>query len=50
MDNESQENRQQFCETEYLNANETESIINDNKELLKLLTSIINSTKQGMGR
>jgi len=36
-------------ETGYLNANEAESAINDNKELLKLLTRIINSTKQGMG-
>jgi len=35
-------------ETGYLNANESESIIKDNKELLKLLTSIINSTKQRM--
>ena len=32
-------------ETGFLNACETESIINDNQELLKLLTSIINSTK-----
>ena len=38
-----------ICETGYLNADEAESIINDNKELLKLLTSIINSTKRGMG-
>ena len=36
-------------ETGYLNTNEAESAINDNKELLKLLTRIINSTKQGMG-
>jgi len=35
-----------LCKTGYLNANEAKSIINDNKELLKLLTSIINSTKQ----
>jgi four helix bundle protein len=38
-----------ICETGYLNADEAEPIINDNKELLKLLTSIINSTKRGMG-
>ena len=37
-----------LCETGYLNANEAGSIINDNKELLKLLVSIINSTKQRM--
>jgi four helix bundle protein len=37
-----------LAETSYLNAQESESIINDNKELLKLLTSIINSTKRGM--
>ena len=37
-------------ETGYLNANEAESIINDNTELLKLLTSIINSTKQRMAQ
>jgi len=36
-------------ETCYLNENEAESIINDNKELLKLLTSIIKSTKRGIG-
>jgi hypothetical protein len=30
----------------YLTANEAESIITDNKELLKLLTSIINSAKR----
>ena len=35
-------------ETEYLSATEAESLINDNKELLKLLTSIINSTKRKM--
>lgn len=35
-------------ETEYLSATEAESLINDNKELLKLLTSIINSTKRNM--
>ena len=39
-----------LCETGYLNANEAESIINDNKELLKLLISIINSTKQRMAQ
>jgi four helix bundle protein len=39
-----------LCETGYLTTNKAESFINDNKELLKLLTSIINSTKQGMGR
>lgn len=33
-------------ETGYLNPNEAESIINDNKELLKMLTSIIKSTKE----
>ena len=37
-------------ETGYLNANEAESLINDNKELLKLLTSIINSTKRAMAQ
>ncbi len=37
-------------ETGYLNTNEAESFIDANKELLKLLTSIINSTKQGIGR
>jgi len=37
-------------ETEYLTAKESESILDDNKELLKLLTSIIKSTKQGMGK
>ncbi len=35
-------------ETEYLTAKESESIFEDNKELLKLLTSIIKSTKRGM--
>ena len=35
-------------ETGYLNADESESVIKDNKELLKLLTSIINSTKKSM--
>ena len=35
-------------ETGYLNADESESVIKDNKELLKLLTSIINSTKKNM--
>jgi four helix bundle protein len=37
-------------ETGYLNANEAESIITDNKEFLKLLTSIINTTKQRMAQ
>ena len=37
-----------LAETGYLTAQESESIINENKELLKLLTSIINSTKRGM--
>lgn len=37
-------------ETAYLSASEAESIITDNKELLKLLTSIIKSTKRGIGR
>jgi len=36
-------------ETGYLKADEAESITNDNKELLKLLTSIIKSTKKGIG-
>lgn len=35
-------------ESGYLNADESESVIKDNKELLKLLTSIINSTKKNM--
>lgn len=35
-------------ETGYLPAMEAESFINDNTELLKLLTSIINATKRGM--
>ncbi len=35
-------------ETEYLTAKEAESILSDNTELLKLLTSIINATKKGM--
>lgn len=35
-------------ETGYLNADESESVTKDNKELLKLLTSIINSTKKSM--
>ena len=39
-----------LCETGYLNANEAGFIINDNKELLKLLISIINSTKQRMAQ
>ena len=33
-------------ETGYLSADEAESIIHDSTELLKLLTSIINSTKR----
>ncbi len=37
-------------ETEYLTAKESESILEDNKELLKLLTSIIKSTKKGLGK
>lgn len=37
-----------LAETDYLNTQESESIISDNKELLKLLISIINSTKRGM--
>ena len=37
-------------ETGYLNDNEAESIITDNKEFLKLLTSIINTTKQRMAQ
>jgi len=37
-------------ETGYLSANEADSILSDNKELLKLLTSIINSTKRGMAQ
>jgi four helix bundle protein len=39
-----------LSETGYLTTSEAESIINDNKELLKLLTSIINSTKQRMAQ
>ena len=35
-------------ETTYLAENEAESVMNDNKELLKLLTSIIVSTKQSL--
>src|SRR5688572_25530529 len=35
-------------ETGYLTPGEVDPLINDNKELLKLLTSIINSTKQKM--
>lgn len=38
-----------LCETEYLTTKESKSILEDNKELLKLLTSIIKSTKRGMG-
>lgn len=37
-------------ETGYLTAAEADSIIDGNKELLKLLTSIINSTKRRMVR
>ena len=37
-------------ETEYLTHAEAESILADNRELLRLLTSIINSAKQGMSR
>jgi four helix bundle protein len=39
-----------LSETGYLTTSEAESIIKDNKELLKLLTSIINSTKQRMAQ
>lgn len=35
-------------ETGYLSAMEAESLINDNKELLKLLTSLSNAIKRGM--
>jgi four helix bundle protein len=35
-------------ETNYLTVMESESILDDNKELLKLLTSIIKTTKKGM--
>jgi four helix bundle protein len=35
-----------LCETGYLTASEADSVLNDNKELLKLLTSIINTSKQ----
>jgi len=35
-------------ETRYLTANEAESILSDNTELLKLLTSIIKTTKRGI--
>ena len=37
-------------DTGYLKENEAESMITDNKELLKLLTSIINTTKKGMAQ
>jgi four helix bundle protein len=37
-----------LCETGYLNTKEAESIITDSKELLKLLTSIIKTSKRGM--
>ncbi|MCX6983784.1 MAG: four helix bundle protein [Lentisphaerae bacterium] len=39
-----------LCKTGYLKSSEAEPIINGNNELLKLLTSIINTTKQGMNR
>ena len=35
-------------ETDYLTRTEAESIVADNRELLRLLTSIINSTKHNM--
>jgi len=37
-------------ETEYLTEKESESILEDNKELLRLLTSIIKSTRRTMDR
>lgn len=37
-------------ETDYLSVKECASILNDTTELLKLLTSIINSTKRGMDK
>lgn len=37
-------------ETGYLNVSEAESIINYNKVLLKLLTGVINYTRQGMAQ
>ena len=37
-------------ETEYLREHESTSMLNDNIELLKLLTSIINSTKRGLAK
>jgi four helix bundle protein len=37
-------------ETGYLSIKEADSILTDNKELLRLLTSIINSTKRGAAR
>ncbi len=37
-----------LSETDYLTANETKSVTADIKELLKLLTSIIKSTREGM--
>jgi four helix bundle protein len=37
-------------ETGYMTAAEAESILTDNRELLRLLTTIINSTKRGMAR
>ncbi|TLU59015.1 MAG: four helix bundle protein, partial [Chlorobium sp.] len=44
-------NETEYChlllrETAYLTSSEAESILNDNKELLKQLTSIINTSKQ----
>ena len=39
-----------LCKTGYLKSSEAKPIINDNNELLKLLTSIIKTTKQGMNR
>ena len=35
-------------ETSFLTVKEAESILNDNQELVKLLTSIINTTKKGL--
>ncbi|MCW1970250.1 MAG: four helix bundle protein [Anaerolineae bacterium] len=37
-----------MCKTDYLKVNEFESLHTDLKELLKLLTSIINSTKKNL--
>ena len=36
-----------LCETKFLTSKQSKSILGDNTELLKLLTSIINSTKGG---